>query len=232
MKIIGAGFGRTGTASLKYALEQLGFGPCYHMIEVLGRPSRIKFWQAVANGEKVDWREHFKNFRSTVDYPACNYYKELMEVYPEAKVILSVRDPDRWYESTLDTIYFTATVTKGWRRYVLPPYTRYTDMVDATLWSGLFDGKFEDHNHAIAVYKRHIEEVKQHVPPEKLLAFDVKQGWEPLCTFLGVPVPDGKPFPHVNDRNQTRAFATLMRGLVVAIPLLIAVAILWLIWEF
>ena len=230
MKIIGAGFGRTGTASLKFALEQLGFGPCYHMIEVIRSPSRVKFWQTVANGEKVDWQEHFKDFQSTVDFPACNFYKELMKIYPDAKVLLSVRDPERWYDSTLETIYYTASVTKGWRRYVLPPLARFTDMVAALIWDGLFDGKFEDRAHAIAVYNRHNEEVKRHVPPEKLLVFNVKDGWKPLCSFLGVPVPEGKPFPHLNDRNQTRAFASFMRGLTVAIPIILLVLLVWLVW--
>ncbi len=228
MKIIGAGFGRTGTSSLKFALERLGFGPCYHMFEVIGRPRRVRFWREVADGKRPDWHAHFARYQSALDFPASRYYKELMAAYPEAKVILTVRDPERWYESTFETIYYSADVTQGWRRYVLPPLTQFTDMVDAIIWTGIFGGKFEDRAHAIEAFNRHNEEVIATVPPEKLLIYEVKQGWEPLCAFLGVPVPAGKPFPHVNNRAQTRLFAAFMRGLTLAIPLGLAALLIWL----
>src|SRR5919199_3150253 len=105
LEVIGAGFGRTGTMSLKVALEELGFGPCYHMTEVFANPKHVKFWEAAARGEPVDWEELFRGYRSSVDWPGAAFYEELMERYPDAKVILTVRDPDRWYESALNTIY-------------------------------------------------------------------------------------------------------------------------------
>ena len=105
LDVIGAGFGRTGTMSLKVALEELGFGPCYHMSEVFAHPEHVELWRAAAQGKEVDWEQIFGGYRATVDWPACSFYGELMEKYPDAKVILTVRDPQRWYESAYNTIY-------------------------------------------------------------------------------------------------------------------------------
>lgn len=105
LEVIGAGFGRTGTMSLKVALEELGFEPCYHMSEVFTHPEHVELWRAAAQGEPVEWEQIFGGYRATVDWPACTFYGELMENYPDAKVILTVRDPQRWYESAYNTIY-------------------------------------------------------------------------------------------------------------------------------
>src|SRR3712207_228473 len=105
IEVIGAGFGRTGTMSLKVALEELGFGPCYHMIELFGHPEHVELWETASQGKPVDWEKLFSGYRATTDWPACSFYGELMQRYPNAKVILTVRDPDRWYESTYNTIY-------------------------------------------------------------------------------------------------------------------------------
>ena len=105
LKIIGAGFGRTGTLSLKVALEELGFSPCYHMIEVFERPADIAVWEAAALGKPIDWKALFAGYQATVDWPACIFYKELMQVYPDAKVLLTVRNPENWYESANSTIF-------------------------------------------------------------------------------------------------------------------------------
>ncbi|HKV57881.1 MAG TPA: sulfotransferase [Ktedonobacteraceae bacterium] len=192
LKVIGAGFGRTGTLSLKHALEELRVGPCYHMTELFERPVANEQWAAIVRGEPVDWHVVFEGYQATVDWPACAYYRELMQVYPDAKVLLSVRDPEKWYESVANTIYQAPRQNPD---HALSVHGR---MVSALIWQRTFDGRFEDKDFAISVFLRHIEEVKQHVPAEKLLVYDVKEGWEPLCAFLGVEV-SAKPFPHVND---------------------------------
>lgn len=194
LKIIGAGFGRTGTLSTKHALEELGFGPCYHMTELFEKPGVDAQWDAIVRGEPVDWHAVFSGYQATVDWPACAFYKELMRAYPDAKVLLTVRDPEKWYESVSKTIYRVPGQNPD------PTRSVHRNMIDALIWQGTFDGRFEDKEYAIAVFLRHSEEVKQQVAAEKLLVYDVKEGWEPLCAFLGVEVPAGKAFPHVNDR--------------------------------
>lgn len=211
IQIIGAGLGRTGTTSLKAALEQLGFVPCYHMIELFQHPVHAKVWKAAAAGEAVDWTAFFGDYQATVDFPGCSFYQELMAAYPDAKVLLSVRDPDRWYESTDETIYQMPNVMPRWLRWA--PWV--SDLYDLTLqvvWERQFEGKFEDRDHAIALFNAWNAEVQATVPAEKLLVFDVKQGWEPLCAFLGVAVPDA-PFPHVNDRAEMLQRIRLLRAI-------------------
>ncbi|QBD83611.1 sulfotransferase family protein [Ktedonosporobacter rubrisoli] len=207
MKIIGAGFGRTGTLSLKTALEELGFNPCYHMVEVFKHREHADIWYAAAQGEPVNWRALLKEYQATVDWPGCTFYKELMEVYPEAKVLLTVRDPEKWYESAMSTIYQSAErrgLVQNIMGLMMPNMRRFVRMIKAVIWNGTFGGEFPDKAHAIAVFERHIEEVKRSVPAERLLIYNVKEGWEPLCAFLGVPVPS-TPFPHINDREDFMA---------------------------
>ena len=194
MKVIGAGFGRTGTFSLKVALEELGCGPCYHMIEVFDKPRHVALWQAAADGRPVDWDELFAGYNAAVDWPACSFYAHLMRVYPEAKVLLTIRDPEAWYESVMNTIYPTSTgVAES------PDARAHLDMTKTLIWQGTFGGRFEDKQHALAVFEQHNQEVIETVPAERLLVYEVKEGWEPLCRFLGVPMPAGKPFPRLND---------------------------------
>jgi hypothetical protein len=221
MKVIGAGLGRTGTLSLKYALEELGFGPCYHMREVMPRPAHVVRWQAVAEGKLPDWDAIFAGYRATVDWPASRYYRELMAHYPEAKVVLTVRDPDRWYESALTTIYRLDDVMPSWVRWLLPPARRIYEMTQAVIWQGTFNGRFTDRQQAIDIYNRHNDEVRRLVPPERLLVYQVKDGWEPLCAFLGVPVPEKRPFPRVNDRVSMQRFMWQAQLAFQAGPLLV-----------
>jgi hypothetical protein len=211
IQIIGAGMARTGTLSTKQALEELGFSRCYHMIELLTHPEHVSHWEAAARGAPVDWDALFAGYQATVDYPGFPYYRQLMERYPEAKVLLNVRDAESWYESVRATIYQVApsTMQKVLMSLKLPFSRRLRRMVrifrmgKSVMWQGLFGGRFEDREHAIAVYNRHNEEVQRIVPPERLLVYQVKEGWEPLCRFLGAPVPD-KPFPRLNDRDTFR----------------------------
>ncbi|WP_061295486.1 sulfotransferase family protein [Herbidospora cretacea] len=210
MDVIGAGFGRTGTRSLKAALELLGFGPCYHMAHVVAEPRRVRRWLEVSEGGSPDWNTIFQGFRSAVDFPASSYWRELALHYPEAKVVLTVRDPERWYDSARETI-FRRAIEAGrprpwWRRLVtwlivrrVPDFALLPRMVDATVNDRLFGGRVADRDHCVEVFRRHVEEVRAAIPAERLLVFECREGWEPLCAFLGVPVPD-EPFPRVNER--------------------------------
>ena len=207
LKVIGAGFGRTGTLSLKAALEELGFGPCYHMIELFHRPQDVAVWEAAAKGEPIDWSRLFAGYQATVDWPSCAFYEELMKAYPDARIILTVRDPESWYESAKNTISrkpsrisFLAARSFMTKAFSSLERSRRR-VIKAIVWQGTFDDKFDDRQHAITIFKQHNEDVKQRVPPEKLLVYEVKEGWEPLCAFLGVEVPRDKPFPHLNTRD-------------------------------
>lgn len=199
--IIGAGLGRTGTTSLKVALEELGYQPCYHMIEAFKHPRHAQTWRAAARGDAVDWPKLFGHYQATVDFPGCTYYKELMATYPAAKVILSLRDPERWYESTYETIYQMPQVIPAWVRKLSPWVNQIYQMTFDVVWDGQFGGQFGDRARTIAAFNRWNEEVIATVPAEKLLIYEVKQGWEPLCAFLGVSMPT-TPFPRKNDRRQ------------------------------
>ena len=194
IQIIGAGFGRTGTASLKLALEKIGFGPCYHMSEVLQNPSRhIDLWLRAADRDP-DWGALLGAYGACVDFPVCSFYGELAEAYPDAKVVLTHRDPGRWFDSIHATI-------------MSPEFTRYIDSTPfgvlnkRTVWDR-FDGRIHDRAHMIDCFERHVAQVKATIPAHRLLVYEVKQGWAPLCGFLGVGVPD-EPFPHVNTTEET-----------------------------
>jgi hypothetical protein len=205
IKIIGAGLGRTGTFSLKVALEELGFAKCYHMTEVLAHLDDARIWDAAARGEPVDWEALFRGYQATVDWPGCSFYEELLRRHPEAKVILTVRDPETWYESARQTIYFVRHAFPSWTRLVFPRMRHFTRMLDRLIWDGTFQGRFEDKPFAIEVFNRHNEQVRRVVPADRLLIYEVREGWGPLCAFLGIPVPDGKPFPHLNDAAEFRS---------------------------
>ena len=228
MKVIGAGFGRTGTASLKAALETLGFGPCYHMTEVFKHPGHAEFWQAAWRGGPVDWDRLLGAYEATADWPACTFYAELMERYPDAKVLLSVRDPERWYQSTRSTIYELGRISSGSSLsrlsfallFLLAFGTFKTGqgpMTEEIVWRGTFDGKFEDKHYAIEVFNRHNEEVRRRVPKDRILVYEVKEGWGPLCEFLGVREPD-KPFPHLNDAADMRRRILVLRAISLVVP--------------
>src|SRR5918999_717152 len=162
MKVIGAGFGRTGTASLKAALETLGFGPCYHMIEVFRHPEHADFWEAAWRGEPADWNSILGDYEATVDWPACTFHEKLLERHPDAKVLLSVRDPERWYESTRSTVYrLTRMSTRSplsraglafLSLFMFGTFTiRPLQIAEEIVLRGTFEGKFEDKHHAIEV---------------------------------------------------------------------------------
>jgi hypothetical protein len=212
MKVIGAGFGRTGTRALKAALERLGYSPCYHMSEVIARPNRVRQWLEIAEGRTPDWDAMFAGYQATTDWPAAAYWRELAAHYPEAKVIVSVRDPQRWYDSMSATIFKRALAERKplplHRRLIrwlvarrAPDFALYPRMARATVMDRIFGGRIDDRAHVIRVFERHIAEVQEAIPAGRLLVFDVRQGWAPLCAFLGCAVPD-EPFPRVNDRAE------------------------------
>jgi hypothetical protein len=230
VKVVGAGFGRTGTMSLKVALEELGFSPCYHMTEVFEHPDHADLWLAAWHGDPVGWEEFLEGYEAAVDWPACTFYSELMERYPDAKVILSVRDPERWYESVRSTIYElsvgiprSSLYRVGFALVSLFVFGRSArgKLADEIIWDGTFDGRFEDKRHALEVFDRWNEEVERRVPQDKLLVYEVKEGWEPLCEFLDVEVPD-EPFPRVNDTAEMRRRIRAVRAISLALPAVLA----------
>lgn len=192
LELIGAGLGRTGTLSLKMALERLGFGPCYHMMELWEHQEHALEWVRAADGHP-DWNHLLGGYRSTVDYPACTFWRELAQIYPAARVLLSVRDPDRWFESTQATI-FNETTAAPIKDSPLSEFFR------KTVW-GDFDDRIHDRDFMVEAFQRHNAEVERTIAPERLLVYEVAQGWQPLCEFLGVPVPD-EPFPRVNSSQE------------------------------
>ena len=194
LQIIGTGFGRTGTLSLKAALEQLGF-PCYHMVECLPKgPSHWKLWEEAVAGNP-DWESIFEGFTATVDFPACTSFRALAADHPEAKFILSVRDPEKWFESVQNTIF-----APHWMEYL--PNSEAGPFMMATI-NSYFDDRMHDREHLLQRFHEHIEAVKEAIPPERLLVFEAAYGWKPLCAFLGCEQPEGD-FPHINDTKQTQ----------------------------
>lgn len=232
LQVIGAGFGRTGTLSLQAALEELGFSRCYHMREVLTHPDHVAVWSAASRGELADWDALFAGYRAAVDWPTCSFYRELMDRYPDAKVILTVRDADKWYDSARETIYYVRHAFPPWASWFLPRMRRFTHMLDDVVWIGTFQGRFADKQQAIAAFNRHIDEVRRTVPADRLLVYEVSQGWEPLCAFLGVPAPKDKPFPRLNDtaefRSRIRKAAAFVWGMSCAAVALIVLGLIWL----
>jgi hypothetical protein len=201
LQVIGAGLGRTGTMTLKAALEELGLGPCHHMYEVILHPEQAAFWERAARDEPVDWEEVFVNYRSSCDWPSCAFYKELAVRYPSAKVILTFRDPHAWYRSVCNTIL---PAMKG--PMTLPDGSRVGppgDFAQPLIGERTFGMQF-DEAHMVDVFNRHNEEVKRTIPPERLLIFEAAQGWEPLCRFLDVAVP-ATPFPRTNTTEEFKA---------------------------
>jgi hypothetical protein len=198
LKVIGAGLGRTATLSMKFALEHLGLGPCYHMSEVFaGGRRNVPLWLDVIRG-KPDWDAVFDGYQSTTDYPACTYWRELAAFYPRAKVILTVRDADSWFDSVSETIF--SEKMQG---------SLAGSPVGAMMNGAIFDafgGRMNDRAFMTDWFTRRNQQVIEALPPERLLVFSPKQGWEPLCTFLGVPVPKG-PFPRVNSRDELSGMA-------------------------
>ena len=192
LQVVGSGLGRTGTKSMQTALNMLGFGPCHHMVEVFSHPESVPLWIAAGAG-RPDWDAIFATYRSMVDYPGAAYWRELAAFYPNAKVLHTVRDPDQWFESTQATIFAPEGIAARAMASDEP----------MTAFFKSFSGAFRDHLHDRAFltdyFRRHTDEVKATIPLERLLIYEVGQGWEPLCRFLGVSIPDAA-YPSENSR--------------------------------
>jgi hypothetical protein len=200
LQIIGTGFGRTGTLSLKNALEELGVGSCYHMVEVAKHTEHARTWAAAARGEQVDWKKMFAGYSAAVDWPAAAFWKEILAVHEGARVILTVRESSVWYASFRDTILEKVrgpAPPKG-----LPVRAIY-DLCQDVILERTFEDR-TDMSHAIDVFENHNREVIATIEPRRLLVYDLSEGWEPLCRFLDLPVP-GNPFPHLNTRSSFQA---------------------------
>lgn len=199
LEIIGAGFGRTGTKSLKLALEQLGLGPCHHMEEVMSDPDQVPHWQRAIAGEPVDWDAAFAGYQSAVDWPSVHFLKPIAEHYPDARLILTLRDAGSWWDSYARTIM--ASLQKPRDEIGDPHILGVVRMVTEMLGPQCFGAGFDDRDAAIAAYNSHVEMVRDTYAPERLLQLDVTGGWEPLCAFLKLPVPD-TPFPRANSSQE------------------------------
>ena len=202
LQIIGAGLGRTGTMSMKLALEQLGVGRCYHMAELIGDLARLPLWLGAADGA-ADWEAVFAGFTATVDYPGCTYWRELATCYPDAKVLLTVRDPDDWFDSTQATIFSPPMRA----RIAGSPMEGF---FQKAVW-GDFGGRLDDRAFMTAAFERHNAAVRSAIPPERLLVYEVGEGWPRLCQFLGVPVPAAS-FPRVNSREEMQQMLAAAAG--------------------
>jgi len=198
LRVVGAGVGRTGTMSLKLALEKLLGGSCYHMMEVFGRPEHVALWQSALDGEFSDWEALYDGFVASVDWPACTFWRETSEAFPDAPVLLSSRDPDAWWTSCDRTVLNvfrgeTETVSDPWRAMATQMLRRFTP-------------NFLDADEMKAAFVQHNDEVRATVSSDRLIDWQPGDGWEPICEKLGVPVPD-EPFPHTNTTEEFRSRA-------------------------
>ena len=194
LKVIGAGVGRTGTYSLKLAINRLGVGPCHHMEEVLhNRPVQVPLWAAAVNGNP-DWDRIFQGYESAVDWPTAGFFRELSAVYPAAKFILTYRSPESWVESFSETIY----KAMAGRDHAPPEMQAWLAMSVGVITKTGFPSGLDEAG-LMRAFIAHNEAVKAAIPAQQLLVYQVKDGWEPLCAFLGAAVPS-EPFPRTNDR--------------------------------
>jgi Sulfotransferase domain len=196
LRVLGVGFGRTGTLSLKQALETLGVGPCYHMMELATHRAHADSWLQAALGEPIDWEQIFAGYAAAVDWPAAAFWREILAVHRDARVILTVRDATAWYASFRDTILDKA---QGLAPPKALPVRSIYDVTRAVVLERTFGGRAADMRHAIEVFESHNRDVLASIPQERLLVCDLAEGWAPLCAFLGLPTP-AAPFPHANSR--------------------------------
>jgi len=239
--LIGAGLPRTGTTSTRVALSELLHGDIYHMKEVVEHSDHQPFWKKVLDKKAslTDWKKAMADYKGGVDYPVSFFYKELMVAYPKAKVLLNVRDPVKWYQSVNNTIGRGHKTTKSWpsnwflslmeRGDTTQTVQRLSNMVPSCSSSGLsmMEACAAGEQSAVQFYHDHVNEVRAHVPAERLLVWEVKEGWAPICKFLGVPVPD-IPFPRLNDTAEMNGIRKGIERaswtIVVFIPITMAAA--------
>ncbi|MEZ4796833.1 MAG: sulfotransferase [Flavobacteriaceae bacterium] len=219
IKVIGAGFPRTGTTTLKKALETLGYKDTYHFKDLIANPKKLKYWKDLEEKGDTNFEALFDGFQATVDFPGYPYYKILLKKYPDAKVILTKRDVDKWYESTLKTVWKAGPQTVLAKIVLLTKMLFNTSLrhtfkcikfMRSTYLKKQFSNNFASETHAKEVFFKHIEEVKNHVPENQLLIYDVSEGWQPLCNFLDKPIPK-EDFPHLNKKEN---FHEMVKGMI------------------
>jgi hypothetical protein len=198
LQVIGAGLGRTGTASLKLGLEELLGGRCYHMFEVRNRPEDPTVWADAYEGKLPDWEAFLADFTAAVDWPAAPFWRPMSEAFPKAVIVLSLRDADSWWKSASNTIF---RAIETYHADDAPPddWTRMgRNMIAA------FTPDWRNETAAKAAYEAHVANVRATAPADRLVEWTAADGWRPLCEALGIEVPS-KPFPHVNTSEETRA---------------------------
>jgi hypothetical protein len=191
LRIVGAGLGRTGTLSLKLALERLLGAPCYHMMEVFVHPEHVAQWHAAAVGDMPDWHALLKDYAATVDWPAAAFWREISQAFTEALVLLSFRDAEAWWQSAHATIFPSA---------LGQPQGEWRAMIDA-MFANRFTSALDDRDACIAAYERHNAHVRATVPRDRLLEWSPGDGWQPICNALGIAAPE-EPFPKVNTKEE------------------------------
>lgn len=195
LSVIGAGFGRTGTASMKNALEILGLGPCHHMKEV-NTEEQQNYWLAATEGQEMDWSRVFDGFNSCIDWPAAFFWRELSDFFPDAKVLLTIRDPESWYKSMENTIF-----------QVLQGKPGVNDVAVKLVGERLFSKRFNDKDFVIGLYEQNIRDVQAAFSADRLLTYELGSGWEPLCHFLDEPIPV-IAFPKSNSTQEFQTSVT------------------------
>ena len=193
LKVVGAGLGRTGTMSLKQGLETLLGGPCYHMYEVFQHLDHVPMWHDAALDKPVDWDKLFAVYVAAVDWPVGAFWKEISQHYPDSIVVLSTRDPEKWWTSANETIFKSIS-------QISEEHKDWHEMIDAMM-ANRFTPDLTDKDACIAAFNRHNEEVRRLAPKNRFLEWQAGDGWEPLCRALNLPIPD-EPFPHVNTKDE------------------------------
>jgi len=190
LRVVGAGLGRTGTQSLKHALERVLGAPCYHMTELFRRPGDVAGWHDAARGQMPDWRSFLGGYAAAVDWPAASFWREMSAAFPDAIVLLSVRDAESWWRSANATIFQALSKMHGEHGAMM-----------RSLFGSRFTLSLADKDACIAAYEEHVADVRKHADPKRLIEWRPADGWTPLCRALGVPVPDA-PFPHENTTGE------------------------------
>lgn len=224
IKIIGAGLPRTGTNTLRESLTMLGYVKTYHMKELLVHPENLHYWTTLKETGTTNWDELYNGYQATVDFPCYPWYKEHMKRYPDAKVILTLRPFEKWYDSFYSTIWQAQNPTESQKAEMgqklqsdprLQKVMKVMQFAKETITEEHFKGMFLDKDFMKKIFDKHNEEVKAYVPKDKLLVFDVAEGWEPLCKFLGKPKP-AEQLPHTNKKEDFKEMlGELMNGQLV-----------------
>jgi hypothetical protein len=198
LKVIGAGFGRTGTHSLAQALTILGFGPCYTIQDISRNPTHHDLWFQPMNGQPINWDILFNGYNSAVEWPTIAFLPQLLKQYPQSKFILTLRDPESWFESANQTIFDGLELSA---HNPDPVKRERGQLVRRLILEETFHGRYRDKDYAINIYNQHNQQVVELIPPNQLLQYQITEGWPPLCHFLNQPIPTD-PFPRLNKKTE------------------------------